>query len=490
MYAALINSIKLKYGECGFDSVKWDVISDLLRAAPVLRMQLPSVLRLYRARKNINISKEDINKITPFTYPSKTLCTENGRANLIGYPVFYCSDSVATSIFECRPEIGDIFYVSEWLVNGDSSATISFNASEKSICLSALSPVLDFIKKNIDNRLDAAWHKLFIDGEVGRYDIFCKECYPYLSSALYSHILINECNVDLIIYPSIAYRQNSVNYMVNPNFVDNSFVCERVFKLKITGDGASVMASRLVSIGNYCDGLISWDEPNESDFKYLNSVFIYEGEVVKARMLGKNEGDHDSLLVSRIDEAFIKSALISISSSEICLAVSFFQKAECLIRAGDFAEAIEKLDSALDIINVVPLFYRRRGFCYLSVNKYDDAIRDYTSAKNYIYAHKKEEDYNSILVKIYNERGTAYQYAKKYDKAIVDFNLAISLDPNDHIPKINLGNCYFSMSKYSEAISVYRSVKVEECQDNKKVLAEIDEAIARAENMIQANGKI
>ena len=68
----------------------------------------------YRVRLNIDINAEDIGMIRTYSYPPPSACKVNGRANLKGRSVFYCSDDALTAIFECKPKVGDFGFISIW----------------------------------------------------------------------------------------------------------------------------------------------------------------------------------------------------------------------------------------------------------------------------------------------------------------------------------------------------------------------------------------
>ena len=62
----------------------------------------------YRIRKNIDKNEEAIDLVSTYSYPSSKLCIKNGRANLKGKSVFYCSDNAVTALMEVELVPGDI----------------------------------------------------------------------------------------------------------------------------------------------------------------------------------------------------------------------------------------------------------------------------------------------------------------------------------------------------------------------------------------------
>src|SRR5690606_29329039 len=70
--------------------------------------------KLFRVRLNIVESREDCSLIQTYSYPPAFVCTENGRANLKGKSVFYCSNDPSAALLEAKPKPGDIAFMSIW----------------------------------------------------------------------------------------------------------------------------------------------------------------------------------------------------------------------------------------------------------------------------------------------------------------------------------------------------------------------------------------
>ena len=64
-------------------------------------------LKFFRVRLNINTDIEDLSLIQTYSYPPGFVCNSNGRANLKGYSVFYCSNNPTCALLESKPKIGD-----------------------------------------------------------------------------------------------------------------------------------------------------------------------------------------------------------------------------------------------------------------------------------------------------------------------------------------------------------------------------------------------
>ena len=122
------------------------------------------------------------------------------------------------------------------------------------------------------------------------------------------------------------------------------------------------------------------------------------------------------------------------------------------IQSGNYYKALKYFDHCVTLCTFIPGFYYQRGLCNFYINKYDDAIMDYTKA---IRLRELNIGDSNLTYKVYCNRGTIYQYQKQYDKAMSDFTKAIELEPGDHIAIFNLGNCLGEMGNIPEALLCY-----------------------------------
>jgi tetratricopeptide (TPR) repeat protein len=56
----------------------------------------------------------------------------------------------------------------------------------------------------------------------------------------------------------------------------------------------------------------------------------------------------------------------------------------------------------------------------------------------------------------YNERGLFYRKTGNYNYALSDFYKALETNPNFSLAYVNMGNVYFDMKKFSDAIDAYK----------------------------------
>ena len=102
------NHCYAKYGDLFVNNFNADLVYDACVNTPVVVAMLGQRSSFYRIRKNIDEKRENLGLATTYSYPSQNLCTENGRAHVHGYPVFYCSDTMKVTISEARAEEGDL----------------------------------------------------------------------------------------------------------------------------------------------------------------------------------------------------------------------------------------------------------------------------------------------------------------------------------------------------------------------------------------------
>ena len=140
-------------------------------------------------------------------------------------------------------------------------------------------------------------------------------------------------------------------------------------------------------------------------------------------------------------------------------AVSFYSKA--INRNPDFAEAYryranafkdmgELAASAEDYSSLIalepePIFYNRRGLVYEELEKWDDALADYT----------KTIELSPKWPIAYNNRGYVYLKQKKYVQAKADFETALKLDNSLPTPYINLAGLAWLQKKDRKQVFQY-----------------------------------
>jgi len=110
---------------------------------------------------------------------------------------------------------------------------------------------------------------------------------------------------------------------------------------------------------------------------------------------------------------------------------------------GNYAKAIEYYSLDIDKSPSYSAYYNR-GSAYSNLEKFNDAISDFTQAI------KLEPD----SAKAYYQRGCTYDNLKRYNESVKDYTEAIQLNP-DFDSYCNRGYAYIHLKKYTEAISDY-----------------------------------
>ena len=109
---------------------------------------------------------------------------------------------------------------------------------------------------------------------------------------------------------------------------------------------------------------------------------------------------------------------------------------------GNYRQAIEYLNKAIEIKPDHAKAYNNRGNAYKGLGNYRQAIEDYNRA---IEIRPVYED-------AYNNRGNAYSDLGNYRQAIEDFNKAIEIRPDYAEAYINRGITYNLLGNYRQAI--------------------------------------
>jgi tetratricopeptide (TPR) repeat protein len=91
-------------------------------------------------------------------------------------------------------------------------------------------------------------------------------------------------------------------------------------------------------------------------------------------------------------------------------------------------------------------FYHNRAVCYDALEKYQNAIADFTKA---LSIEKTADSYNGI--------GITYTNLNNFNEAIKNFKLALILDKTNVETYFNLGYAYGNLKKYPEALNSFNN---------------------------------
>lgn len=97
------------------------------------------------------------------------------------------------------------------------------------------------------------------------------------------------------------------------------------------------------------------------------------------------------------------------------------EQGQKLLRDGDYSNALEEFNTAIQIDPDEMAAYIQRAFTYSVLKDYESAISD--------YSHVLE--LNPKLISAYLSRGSALNKLKRFDEALQDFSKVIELDPEN-----------------------------------------------------------
>lgn len=117
-------------------------------------------------------------------------------------------------------------------------------------------------------------------------------------------------------------------------------------------------------------------------------------------------------------------------------------KSNALIALQQYRESIKELAIIIESDNKNPLYFSRRGYCYVMINNLKLALEDYNKAI--------ELDANKSIYHLH--RGIVYYKMKNFSKAINDYTRSIELDSKNVFTFELRGQSYISLKEYKLAI--------------------------------------
>jgi len=209
---------------------------DLLENYACRTIFLQSNVKIFRARRKPQGEGEGLfTHKKELWYPEPQYVRRLGRLNRIGQPLFYCATNWETSIFEIRPEVGDIVTVLECEAIGAASPMLSAVDTYQQLARLGVkidedpggAPLRD-LRKSIG---DSAWRKNrlieeFVSAEFTR-NVADSHEYEYKLSIAMAELLfsfgIDSRGIDGIAYPSMRTDLIDVNIALLPRAVDRMY---------------------------------------------------------------------------------------------------------------------------------------------------------------------------------------------------------------------------------------------------------------------------
>jgi len=233
----------------------------------------------YRARLNIDLANEDIGLIKTYSYPPSSACKVNGRANLKGRSVFYCSDHALTAIYECKPKVGDYGFLSIW-DNHKADRIVKF-----AICLPKdLRPDNNWTRDAVKAHLYAEEYSRVRGGiksaqlnALNEYISrqFIEEKEPYLlTSMLAENYLYYKSKADFIVYPSIVANSQHCNLAFHPNSVETLLSFKKVIRFRVTDvvDSPRGLNLAIGKTGELNGACLEWRKTSEHEVPFLGTI--------------------------------------------------------------------------------------------------------------------------------------------------------------------------------------------------------------------------
>lgn len=261
----------------------------------------------------------DSKAIKSFSYnPEQNL----GRANLKGFPVFYCSLDPSTALKEMKSvlSLGEELYISEWHIKFTEpvylhSVMINSKTENKTIFASELiknqlANVDKLVEKQPQEVREGLKQFLLRVGDL--FTLLGEEHYKitsaYAHDALYG-IKMKGGGNSMIMYPSVANGHKGINYAIHPDFVNSPMMrLNKVFKLKVNNVGDDCVNVTLSEKGLNTEGLVEWKKPNIriKEIEY-NKIQIWTHD--KNTFIGEDALKMSINKSSRLVEDYVKDEL-------------------------------------------------------------------------------------------------------------------------------------------------------------------------------------
>lgn len=131
------------------------------------------------------------------------------------------------------------------------------------------------------------------------------------------------------------------------------------------------------------------------------------------------------------------------------------------LKAGQYAEAVVKYDSALNIQKDYRIFYQK-GLAMKRQGKYDSALVAFQNCANA----------KSDFAAAYNAMGGVYYALGKYEDAVKNFEKVVSIVKNDEVKKEIQRNLAFALTKLG--------ANADQAGDPKKAVGYLEKAVSNA----------
>lgn len=203
---------------------------------------------VYRIVNNESIigSKKSLTQISQLAYPPSEIVkkiNKYNRGNTPDFPIFYCSETMNTAIYELNPNIGDLVTIGVWRPANKmpfKSFPITHNdeALYKNETTTLGRKAIENFKTNNDKLL-TSYIESYLKLLGRQYSKKIRHHYEYMISAIISEKLLENPkiskipnDIDCIVYPSVENKYNS-NLAFRTDVVDDrlNLFCALEFKV-------------------------------------------------------------------------------------------------------------------------------------------------------------------------------------------------------------------------------------------------------------------
>ncbi len=147
--------------------------------------------------------------------------------------------------------------------------------------------------------------------------------------------------------------------------------------------------------------------------------------------------------------AYLSKASFHSSLRDYGSALALYVKAgEILLSRGDYKQALESYDKALQLNPQLAQAYAGKGHAFFSMNRLIDALNAYEAAISF----------STDDVLCYVRLGDILADIKCFNIAVQRYKQALQFDSDSVSAHLGLGNACFELSRYEEALSVYQRV--------------------------------
>lgn len=242
--------------------------------------------RFFRVRLNVNEDIEDTRVIQTHSYPPGYVCKENGRANLKGKSVFYCSNDPTCALLESKPKVGDIAHVSIW--NGTATRDIKIavclpiDLTEVNSFQVMANEAWVFAEKHYSNEArDKFQH--FIELNKFISERFVQEKSPYFLTSWFADQILfhNDHWRDYILYPSMESNKHYCNMAFHPNTVTKYMTLEKVIRVKIVEVSDRGLKLTMGRVGEIEKTNIKWRKVTDKEDQLFTDYGFIPNEITE-----------------------------------------------------------------------------------------------------------------------------------------------------------------------------------------------------------------